>query len=1062
MTRSANRSSPLTPGEFAIFSRAVNHCWKAFVCGLCLLVVAALAAGGYLYLHLDSEIRRQVERLLANHYQHLTVCVGSARFDQDRGITIGDISFRDAKAPAGSPPLLEIGELFLAGVIRVDELLSGSLPVHEVVVRQANLSAVQADDGTWNLSQLLPMPKFSDASPTILIEDANLVVRSGNLANSLSLREIDIKLTPTNATEGEPLAAGRYQISGSLNGLPVRQSRFDGKLGIADGGMDITFGVAGLNITPELLSNLPVQLPAAVRGTQINGLADIGLRLTRSGHGGELGWSAQARIQRGQIHLPSVPQPITEIAMIVQADRTHLAIKELTAKWGASTIVAACNRSGWSADAPVGLSVRLSNLAMARELAALLPAQCAQLWTRFEPVGLVDVDVRATFDGQTWQPKITADCRNLSLTDNEKFPYRVENATGRVEYAAAARGEADRLKLDLTGAGNVQIKAELTHLTTPPPDKRPRRTGVASNDDTAPDGPVRQVTYRGLESPPPTEAVRPHAVGWVEVSGSNASFENQSLRGAIAQKVPQAGRIIDSLRPRGLLDFRWRAEWTDRMQPRADTSLDLTLKDCSMVYEKFPYPLRNVQGKITERRRHWELHDLTARGASGSTTVTCLGEIARTDASQIVQLAIVAGQVPLDAQLLQALPPDCQRAWEEVRPQGHVDLNVLVSHETGSGKPAVDVTIKPSDGAMAIEPRHFPFRFDAVQGMAKFSAGRVEIENFSGRHGSSLYSARQAAWQAEADGAWRFSLAGVNVSRPELNRDLFNALPRGLQQIIARLRPRGAFAIYESSLNVFKRPGIEQLAANWDINLDCHQVTLGDGLPLENLTGGVRFKGETSERGSETLGELAVHSMTFKGMQFTSVRGPLWANREVCLFGQPADAKMRKSQPRPITADAYGGSLTADIRINHETATPTFRAQLALGGAELNRFATERLGGPKDLTGVVSGKLALEGSGNSTQTLLGGGELHVVNAHIYKLPVLVALLKVLKNRSPNSTAFNRCDLQFQVQGERVAFQQIKLLGDAVSLYGFGETGFDRQLNMVFRRWRGPRTCRFRC
>jgi hypothetical protein len=40
-------------------------------------------------------------------------------------------------------------------------------------------------------------------------------------------------------------------------------------------------------------------------------------------------------------------------------------------------------------------------------------------------------------------------------------------------------------------------------------------------------------------------------------------------------------------------------------------------------------------------------------------------------------------------------------------------------------------------------------------------------------------------------------------------------------------------------------------------------------------------------------------------------------------------------------------------------------------------------------------------------------------------------------------------MKFTIQGEHVYFQQLNLLGDAVSLYGKGETGFDRQLDLVF-------------
>jgi hypothetical protein len=81
--------------------------------------------------------------------------------------------------------------------------------------------------------------------------------------------------------------------------------------------------------------------------------------------------------------------------------------------------------------------------------------------------------------------------------------------------------------------------------------------------------------------------------------------------------------------------------------------------------------------------------------------------------------------------------------------------------------------------------------------------------------------------------------------------------------------------------------------------------------------------------------------------------------------------------------------------------------------------------------------------------LRGGGELNVVDANIYELPVLVAMLKVLHNRTPNTTAFNRCDMQFTIQDDRIQFEKLNLLGDAVSLYGTGKSDFDRRLDLEF-------------
>jgi hypothetical protein len=175
----------------------------------------------------------------------------------------------------------------------------------------------------------------------------------------------------------------------------------------------------------------------------------------------------------------------------------------------------------------------------------------------------------------------------------------------------------------------------------------------------------------------------------------------------------------------------------------------------------------------------------------------------------------------------------------------------------------------------------------------------------------------------------------------------------------------------------------------------------------------------------------------------------LWVDSAVCYFGEQATQKLGQP-PRRLTADAYGGSLASNVTVQND-AGPTYQIDLALGAGDLARFANERLGGPTDMNGTVSGRLSLSGSGSSMQSLNGTGEMHVVDANIYKLPLLVSMLKVpnLRNRTPDTTAFNRCDMKFNVQGDQLYFEQLNLLGETVSLYGKGESGFDRQIDFVF-------------
>jgi hypothetical protein len=499
----------------------------------------------------------------------------------------------------------------------------------------------------------------------------------------------------------------------------------------------------------------------------------------------------------------------------------------------------------------------------------------------------------------------------------------------------------------------------------------------------------------------------------------------------------------------------FRVDWKTLSQPRAERSQDIVLKDCAIQFDKFPYPLRQVRGRVTERDNQWALHDIVGHGADDSATVMCRGIATPLSAGCLVELDFDGTSVPLDESLRKALPKGVQLAWGELCPQGRLDFAARVVHQTGEPKPEIEVTLWPHERNLSIQPLKFPYRLEQIDGIAKFQAERVELANLRAVHGRVDCSAAAGAWQPTADGGWQLDFRGVNVDRlvPERDRDLLVALPPALQRIIERLQPIGTFHIHNSNVSFAKSAQSNQLAATWDVQLECLQAALPGALPLESITGGIRLAGRCDAQGQYSTGELDLASVSWKDMQFTHVRGPLWIDRSLCLLGDAAAERQGKPLQR-ITADAYGGSLTANAVCQHD-ANSNYSLDLALGGVSLARFVSERLGGPQDMAGNVSGRLRLSGSGKSVQALSGNGELRVVDANIYELPILVRLLKVLRNRTPSTTAFNQCEMQFAVQGERVLFQKLNLLGDAVSLYGKGETNFNRELDLVFYTLIGP-------
>jgi AsmA-like C-terminal region len=1038
-----------------IITRLVNCCWSLFLWGACLAATVAVVGGGYFYLHLDDQIGRQVQRRFADHYRQLTVEVGSARFEQGRGVYVNNLSLSEPRAGGRSQSVLSIDELFLAGNVRIDELVTGKVHLDKIVVRRPRLRAVRQADGRWNIAALLPLPRFSDETPPMLVEDATLILEDAtrHAVAPLSLRGIDITITP-----GEPASASgqtssgsprSLKVSGTISGAPTREFKFTGTISPDDRTLNLTIDIRALEISPELVAAIPGPLPPELRNVELYARADATIHLARSTPGdGPIEWSVATSLSRGRLRHPLLPQPLTDVAATIQANPQKLVVKDLTGKMGAADVALACERQGWASNAPLGLAARLQGFSVNNDMHFALPEGLERLRQRFRPSGTADAVLRLTFDGHEWRPEITADCRSLSLTDAEKFPYLIEQARGKVSLTRSPTTRSMQLDLDLVGVAvgrPVRIAAKLDRLVMPKIPIGPGGgAGAVAFGDDAPQASGVQLAAATSAVPVPRKPT-----GWVEVSGSGVPI-HERLLAALPAKAQVFAR---SLRPQGLIDFRWRYERNDPTAERGDTSLDLTLADCALQYERFPYPLQQIRGVVTARNGHYTLSNIVGRDRQGAGVVTCQGESDVTDAGLELKLVFQGTNIPLDENLKQALTPQVQQVWTDMRPQGRVNFTANVNRQPGQEKPTIDVSLQPNERSVSVEPTFFRYRFEQVDGEAIVTDGHVALKHLRGLHGRSEFTAEQGDWQAARGGGWQLMFSGLNADRLAFEPDLVGAMPPGVQKVVDRLRPIGNFDAYRSTLRFTRRGEGAPIAAAWDVQLACHQSALRGDLPLENITGGVRLMGTSDGSSATSYGELAIDSLIWNDMQLTNLHGPFWCDDAICYFGQGATTKLAQP-PRSLTADAFGGSVVADVALQH-AGQPRYAAEIAIGAVDLARFVRERLGGPNDLTGTVSGRLSLDGAGRSTYALNGKGDLHVVNANIYQLPPLVAMLKVLRNRTPDSTAFDRCDMLFDVRGEHIHFNRLDLLGDAVSLYGRGETNFDRRLDLTFYTLAGP-------
>ncbi len=677
-------------------------------------------------------------------------------------------------------------------------------------------------------------------------------------------------------------------------------------------------------------------------------------------------------------------------------------IAELVARSNQATLWLTYHQQGFKPSSPRTLRARIRQLELDGRLLASLPETFQDQWRKCRPSGLIDVDVNLAFDGAHWRPDISAQCLDVSFA-HHKFPYRLDHGKGTV------RLKGDFLEVHMTaqaGSRPIRLDAEVHKL--------------------------------GLD-----------AVGWFEAKGDAVPLDEKLL--IALRERPRA--VVRSLHPGGTIDFYVRLS---REAPKAPLRkhLRIGLNHCSMRYEKFPYPLGNIRGMIEMRDDRWTLHDL--EGSNDTGRVLCEGYFTPVRQGHELLLQLSAADVPLEPELRDALQPNIRQIWDELRPRGRIDLGCEIRYVPGAEKLRIRVRAEPQGDSTSIEPLHFRYRLEKLQGVLTYSDGHVTLKRFKAEHGPVKISAGGHC-NLRADGGWRFHFDTLAVDRLRLDRELTQALPARLRTTVGRLKLGGPINLRGScELAGSGRPG-EPLQSQWDLIVGLHQGSIDCGVKLKIIYCDVTLIGASDGRRFHTRGELDVDSLTYKDCQFTEVRGPLWIDDQHMLLGSWADRQEGKTaqhdgspprQPRPLTAKLFGGTAFGDGWVAFGAA-PRYALQAALTRADLGRCAREVIGRRQNLRGAVDATLDLRGNGLSKNAMVGRGNVQLRNADIYELPLMIALLKILSVRVPDSNAFSTSDIDFRIQGEHIYFDRIDFRGDAISLLGKGEMDFQQAIRLTF-------------
>jgi hypothetical protein len=236
---------------------------------------------------------------------------------------------------------------------------------------------------------------------------------------------------------------------------------------------------------------------------------------------------------------------------------------------------------------------------------------------------------------------------------------------------------------------------------------------------------------------------------------------------------------------------------------------------CRCRYDDFPYPFEDVRGRVRFSPAGIVLDGLVAR--HGSARVRATGTVDRPRRASGLDLTFAGSNVPLDAELFTALPPEYQRLWSEVAPIGLCDVLVRLQRadaapDAAKSEPTdVRVDARLRAGSLSLDTQQ---RLQCADGAVTIAGGVVTVHELHGYLDDG--AVRLAGTVAVAGGAEQLDLVIEAQDVPVERRAVVRALPgeavaeisfTGRADVWGRVRGVGLRGAHETEYTVHVKDG---------------------------------------------------------------------------------------------------------------------------------------------------------------------------------------------------------------------------------------------------------------
>jgi hypothetical protein len=410
-------------------------------------------------------------------------------------------------------------------------------------------------------------------------------------------------------------------------------------------------------------------------------------------------------------------------------------------------------------------------------------AALRRFFSRYSPRGLADIDFQASGNlKRLGESTLTGgvNCKDVGIS-HFKFEYPVEHLKGRIDFT---------------------------------------RDTVTLNNLSGSHGGVN-LFFNGW--------TRGFAPDWkydIRVTSDNMALDDD-LYNALSEGQKE---FWSAFSPNGssAIDYRF-----IRSSPETRTKhLTVELMGVEAVYRSFPYPLKNLTGKLSFDANNVTISNVVSR--LDKRQIMLDGKVTGRGGKQPgYDILIKVNNVPLDAALAASLPDRQKDLYSQFSPTGLADGEIRLSKAEQAAGPATftaDLSFK--EGSLKSE--QLPLPVTDIAASVVFTDDSVRVGSFCGMYGGSPVSLSGHIRPGRKDQPATYNLSLAFENTP-MNDDLFDLLPESAKKTVAEFRPQGEINL---TANLSKSDANDRPDYRIDVVCLGNSVTLPQfSYPLKDITG---------------------------------------------------------------------------------------------------------------------------------------------------------------------------------------------------------------------------------